>query len=283
MVLFKRNRGEGARTSNVGLGWNGEGEPKPVKALIQALVVEYERILTNPDIKITRSEDSLWAAVPRAARWHNQAMKLALRTAPRAERRLAEPMFQAAIVRALDQFAGVFGLPGGLISAWGTAELFNRRTQARWMRSEQRFWWDESPLYYSCLVESRKTTDRVAGLLLVDGGNFSFTPSLDQHPDFAFVSDQVESAEFNGEIGAMLYFKSDVPWLRAEFAADVPPVTAALHRAGLQKHDLNGVLGELLDDAVRDGAMDVLTADEMRRRGVPPEPGADGPDIATGR
>jgi hypothetical protein len=268
MGLFRRGRTEDARTPDVGLAWHGEGAPKLVMSLVQALVREYERVLGNPDFTIKRAEYSLWTAVSSAALWHNQAMKLALRAVPRAEIHLAEPAFQSAINRALDLFAERFGIQGGLVSAWGTVQLFNQRTQSQWVRKERGFWWDDLPLFYACLLTPRDA-DAVPGILLAEDGEFSFTPHADHLAEFAFVSDEVDSAEIGDGAGGTLRFKAEVPVVSAEFAAGVPPVTPALRRAGLLKHDLNRVLGEVLDEAVQNGTVDAATAQETRRRGVP--------------
>jgi hypothetical protein len=278
MGFFRRGGVGDVRTPDVRLAWRGEGTPKLVRSLIQALVREYERTLGNPDFKIKRAEDSLWTAVSSATFWHNQAMKLALRVVPRAERHLAEPAFQAAINRALDQFAERFGIQGGIVSAWGAAQLINQRAEGQWVRKERRFWWDDLPLSYACLLVPRDSAIAVPGILLAEDARFYFTPHADHVAEFAFASDEVESAEFGDGVGGTLRFRADVPMVSAKFSAGMPPVTAALRRAGLLKHDLNRVLGEVLDEAVQNGTVDAATAQEMRRRGVPGGE-SDGPDI----
>jgi hypothetical protein len=251
------------------LAWRGEGEREPIRSLVRELVAEYERLLGNPDFKLKKADESLWAAVDLATLGHNIAMKRALRAVLRAEPYLVQPLAQLAIQRALDQFAAAFGVQGALVSCWGTARLINEKTRGQWVRKPRGFWWDELPLTFACLLTPRGPVGvAAAGLLVATDSRFSFTPHADDVSDFVFTSDQVESAEWGEQVGGTLRFKSDSLWERAEFSAGVPPVTAALHRAGLLKHDLHGVLGELLDEAVRDGSMDAATAEQIRLQGV---------------
>ncbi|MET7620543.1 hypothetical protein [Streptomyces sp. NPDC005408] len=214
MALFKRrSKGATAALSTTLPGLSGEA-----RRFFQALVRHHQRTL---DLLTLQGAEpaATWNQVSTVAIAHDNQVKLALRDVGSRVNLLA-PEVQRAIAAALEQFAGRLGVRGTLVQAWGTAKALNERFEASWQPGGKRFWWQEMPVGFACILHPAAEGQPVVdGILIFDHQRFEFTPAVDTEPQSSWTKSKVRKTEKVDPTTAVLHLDPATGWGRADIAS----------------------------------------------------------------